>query len=165
MKNSIWFAVSVLVVSLLSVKQTTDIEDDWLMELNAIRSKKQQCGKKIFPSAPSLQIDSALIKAACVHAEDIAKNQFRSHKGSDGSYPQQRVAKFTIGAQKVGEAIAFTSETDTEAVKLLMKSKSHCEILMDTRYTHIGMAPIVGTYDLEVQGYVFVLATFSKELE
>jgi len=160
-----FLAVTTLVISVLFENEKTQIEEKWVVELNSIRSKTQKCGNNKFGPSPPLQIDSLLTEAARIHAEDIAANEIKSHIGTDGRFPQQRVAQFIANAQKVGETIAFTRGTSWEAILYLMNSANHCEILMDPAYTHVGLAPISNENLTDDQGYVLVFATLPETID
>ncbi len=130
----------------------------YLQVINDARSIEQDCGTKgIFSPAPRLQWSEALYGAAYEHSVDMAESDTFAHEGSGTnsdwtgiesgkkSTSQERIENNGYSDwTKVGENIAAGTLRDTakEAVNAWLESDAHCAILMDVRYTDVGMAMV-----------------------
>lgn len=108
--------------------------------INKARATARTCGNKAFKAAGPLKLNNTLSDAARVHAEDMARNNFFSHDGSDGSHPAQRVTRAGYKFRATGENIAAGQTTPDEAVAGWIKSPPHCANLMNPAYTEMGLA-------------------------
>ncbi|KAG7383019.1 hypothetical protein PHYBOEH_010148 [Phytophthora boehmeriae] len=88
---------------------------------------------------PALRMHSKLQAAAQRQADDMARNNFMGHKGSDGSRMSQRTAQagFTGGA--VAENVAAGQKNVNAVVESWMKSLGHRRNIMGD-YTVFGAA-------------------------
>lgn len=128
--------------------------------VNSIRQKGAVCA----PPAPPLAYSSALERAAQAHAKDMALNNKLSHTGSGtvtdpaksavgvGSSHVERILYFgypnKVG-NLLGENITYVKFKSTgsqdyftnfkKAIQNLVKDRTHCEIIMNPRFTDIGM--------------------------
>ncbi|MGQ4645991.1 CAP domain-containing protein [Lyngbya aestuarii] len=87
---------------------------------------------------PPLQLNSHLGQAAQSHAEDMAKNGFFSHTGSNGSSTQGRVEAAGYAWQKIAENIAAGQTTPQETVEAWMDSPVHKSHILDPELKEIG---------------------------
>lgn len=88
---------------------------------------------------PALQSDDRLIKASVVHNQDMARNAFFDHTGSDGSTPAQRAQRAgLLASAKVGEVIAARNQ-DPQAVVNAWMTQGWRQTLLDPDYTHVGV--------------------------
>src|SRR5690606_15395607 len=71
--------------------------------VNQARSRRQRCGRMTFAPAPPLRLDSALSRAALVHARDMAARGTLTHTGQDGSAPSDRITAAGYAWSLVGE--------------------------------------------------------------
>lgn len=87
-----------------------------------------------------VQRDDTLASAAQRHSDDMARNDFMSHTGSDGSKFGQRAraAGYTFFAS--GEILAAGHATPAAAVEGWMKSSGHRDIMLDCANTDTGAA-------------------------
>jgi uncharacterized protein YkwD len=113
-----------------------------ILELvNAARSAGRRCGGKYFAPAASLALDPALTKAALEHSRDMAQYDAFDHRGHDGSTPGVRVERAGFGTHRiVGENIAAGAMTPVQVTEGWLASPAHCENIMDSRFTLIGIA-------------------------
>jgi uncharacterized protein YkwD len=86
-----------------------------------------------------LLIDLRLQRAARVHSEDMAINDFFSHTGSDGSTFAERIGDQGYPLQAGGETIAAGYTTPEAVVQGWMNSEPHRAILLGEEYEHIGV--------------------------
>jgi len=152
---------------------TTDNNQQALNYINEIRAKGATCA----PAAPPLKWNSALAQAANAHVTDMAINGFVKHSGSGTSYDLAGTKKgvqssfidriqyfgfpFVTG-NLVGENISRVSIKNSKtnavmpnfknAVKNWLQDPPHCEILMNNRFTDVGVA-----YYKKGNSYYFVM--------
>ncbi len=100
--------------------------------LNLINRERKSHAKS------SLCFNRKLNKAALAHSNDMRKNAFFSHKGSDGSKYWSRVLRTNYSYKKVAENIAC-APTIEEAHKDLMNSKNHRMKILRSSYEQIGI--------------------------
>jgi uncharacterized protein YkwD len=109
--------------------------------VNAARAAGRRCGGKYFAPAGPLALDPALTRAALDHSHDMAEHDAFDHRGHDGSTPNVRVERAGFGAHRiVGENIAAGAMTPAQVTEGWLASPAHCENIMDSRFTLIGIA-------------------------
>jgi uncharacterized protein YkwD len=108
--------------------------------INQARAVARRCGEKPFKAAPPVRWNATLALASRAHAEDMARNNFFSHDGRDGSKPAQRVARAGYKYRMTGENIAGGQMRPEEAVAGWIKSPPHCANLMNAASTEMGVA-------------------------
>ena len=109
--------------------------------VNAARAAGRRCGGKYFASSGPLALDPTLTKAALAHSRDMAEHDAFDHRGHDGSTPSVRVERAGFGAHRiVGENIAAGAMTPRQVTEGWLASPAHCENIMDSRFTLIGIA-------------------------
>jgi len=112
-----------------------------LDRINAARAAGRRCGAKYFAPAAPLALDPTLTQAALEHSRDMAEHDAFDHRGHDGSTPSVRVTRAGFGAHRiVGENIAAGAMTPAEVTDGWLASPAHCENIMDSRFTLIGIA-------------------------
>lgn len=108
--------------------------------LNRIRAEGGRCGGIEFPPAEPLARSRALDEAARAHAEDMARNSFLAHTGSDGSNPGDRAARAGYDWEVVAENVASGQTSADDIAATWLKSAGHCENLRDAKYSDTGIA-------------------------
>lgn len=90
---------------------------------------------------PKLAGDPRLAAAAQAHADDMARNNFFSHTGSDGSRPSERVTRAGYAWSAVAENLALNSTDCAAAVTQWVNSPPHkTNMLGSYSQAGIGMA-------------------------
>ena len=95
---------------------------------------------------PPVMWDNDVAKIARMHSENMAKNNFFSHKGLDGFMVNNRADLLGVSKWRaIGENIAYNRGYDQPAeftVECWMKSQSHRDNLLDSRWKEsaIGVA-------------------------
>lgn len=125
-----------------------------MLELvNEARAAGRRCGGRYFAPAAPLTLNEHLTAAAFAHSREMAQYMEFEHRGHDGSTPAVRVQRAGYGNYSmVGENIAAGAMTAAEVLQGWLASPPHCENLMDSRFTQIGIAyaassdPAVGMY-------------------
>lgn len=109
-------------------------------ETNAARATPTDCGQYgTIPAAQALVLDPELSKAAQVHAEDMAANDFMAHEGSDGSDFVVRIERTNFQGQPLGENVAAGQQSAAEVVAAWVDSDGHCRNIMNGEATKIGV--------------------------
>jgi uncharacterized protein YkwD len=108
--------------------------------------------------AEPLQWDPRLAAVARAHSEEMARNDYFSHQGLDGSQPDQRVSEARIPWLATGENIARAS-TVAQAEAMFMDEpkfqQNHRGNILNTRFTHIGVGVAHGA-----DGSIYVTQEF-----
>lgn len=96
---------------------------------------------------PPLVWDNDVARIARLHSENMAKNNFFSHKGLDGLMVNNRADLFGINKWRaIGENIAYNRGYDNPAeftVECWMKSDSHRANLLDNRWKESAIGAAV----------------------
>ncbi|NEP31310.1 MULTISPECIES: CAP domain-containing protein [unclassified Moorena] len=87
---------------------------------------------------PPLQLSAELTQAAQLHAEDMVRNGFFSHTGSDGSKISDRAKAAGYLYSYVGENIAAGYPTPAQTIRQWMKSSGHRRNILKPQYQEIG---------------------------
>jgi uncharacterized protein YkwD len=106
-------------------------------ELNAYRKAN---GK------PALTLNKKLSKAAERHAQDMAKKDFRSHTGSDGSSVGQRVRKAGYKWCHVSENITWGRGSLRDAIAAWDASAGHKTNMLRRKPREYGVAGVDGIW-------------------
>ena len=104
--------------------------------------------------------DARLAAAARAHSEDMARNGYFSHQGSDGSMPSTRVSRAGVQWRGTAENIAKTSDV-FEAESLFMNEPkfqhNHRGNILNPSYTHVGIGIVTGP-----DGYLYITQDFAE---
>ena len=114
--------------------------DSVFEHLNGIRAKGSRCAGTNFPPSPPLARSAALDRAASIHAEDMARNSFLAHTGSDGSNPGDRVTRAGYEWRVVAENVAAGQTSADDVAATWLDSAGHCANLLDAKYAETGIA-------------------------
>lgn len=109
--------------------------------VNHARATPRYCGNQSFNSARPLHWSDALAEASRLHSEDMARYNYFSHSGRDGSGLAQRVDRTSYRYRTSGENIAAGGHLSAEdAVARWIKSPGHCANLMSPAFSDMGAA-------------------------
>ncbi len=108
--------------------------------VNQARATPRNCGDRAFTAARPVRWNDTLAEASRLHAEDMARHNYLSHSGRDGSDPAQRVERAGYRYRAIGENIAGGQMKPEDAVAGWIKSPPHCANLMDPAFTEMGVA-------------------------
>ena len=112
--------------------------------VNEARARPRKCGSANFVAVPALTMSAMLSRAALIHAQDMAAQNFFEHEGSDGSTPAVRVTRTGYEWRSVGENIAAGPTTAQSVVDGWLRSPGHCANLMSEKFTEMGIAFATG---------------------
>jgi uncharacterized protein YkwD len=137
-------------LSILSTNQ-----QELLDAINKERAKSRSCGNRgTFSSVPPLTWSPELYAAALEHVTDLAYSNTFSHDGSGTEYDitgngqpskfyERIVANGYSNYFSVGENIAGGQRSVEEVMKAWMASPGHCENIMKSTYTEVGVAIVI----------------------
>jgi uncharacterized protein YkwD len=108
--------------------------------VNQARATPRYCGKQAFNAARPVRWNDSLADASRLHSADMARHNYFSHRGRDGSDPAQRVERAGYRYRSTGENIAAGQLEPEDAVAGWIKSPAHCANVMDPAFTEMGAA-------------------------
>jgi uncharacterized protein YkwD len=108
--------------------------------VNQARATPRYCGNRAFTAARPVRWNDSLAEASRLHSEDMARYNYFSHSGRDGSDPAQRVERAGYRYRSTGENIAGGQMKPEDAVAGWIKSPDHCANLMNPAFTEMGAA-------------------------
>lgn len=106
---------------------------------------------------PAMQTDPALMKAAQLRAQDMAKTQSFSHTVATTTPNVDNWSFFKKAGypfQHAGENLAVDFTTATDTMKAWQNSPTHKKNLVDPNYSDIGVAVVPGVYQGRQTYYV-----------
>lgn len=113
--------------------------------INQARATPRYCGATAFNAARPVRWNDLLAEASWRHADDMARYNYFSHSGRDGSNPWDRIERAGYKWRSSGENIAAGQRNAEEAVAGWIKSPGHCANLMDPGFTEMGAAVAVNS--------------------
>ena len=111
--------------------------------VNQARASPRYCGNRAFNAARPVRWSASLAEASQRHSEDMARYNYFSHSGRDGSDPAQRVERAGYRYRSTGENIAAGQLNAEDAVAGWIKSPGHCANLMNPVFTDMGAGFVV----------------------
>ena len=125
----------------ISVEMSGQAAGQRVLELvNQARATPRHCGNRAFAAARPVRWNESLAAASRLHAEDMARHNYFSHSGRDGSNPGQRVERAGYRYRSTGENIAAGQAKPEDAVASWIRSPPHCANLMNPAFTEMGIA-------------------------
>jgi uncharacterized protein YkwD len=116
-----------------------------LQLVTEVRANGTRCGARSFGPASPLRESATLDAVAYEHAADMARHDYFEHVDLEGHTPADRVRAVGYRERLVGENIAYGPNSAEEVVAGWLHSTGHCENIMDTRFTEMGLAQASGT--------------------
>ncbi len=108
--------------------------------VNQTRATRRNCGNTAFNAVRPVSWNAALFEASRLHSEDMARYNYFSHSGRDGSDPAQRVERAGYRYRATGENIAGGQMKPEDAMAGWIKNPPHCANLMNPAFTEMGVA-------------------------
>jgi uncharacterized protein YkwD len=113
--------------------------------VNEARSTGRTCGSQgTFGAANPLGWNDKLGRAAQLHAEDMASNDFMSHTGSDGSDLAARISAEGYRWFAIGENVAAGQSSPADVMSSWLSSPPHCANIMNRAFQHMGIGRAQG---------------------
>lgn len=141
-------AILTLAALLLAAPTAQAQEADALAIINAHRQKK---------GCDPLTIQPQLQAAAELHASNMAKQNFFSHTGKDGSKFSRRIKGQGYDGRKIAENIAAGQATGGDVVAAWMSSSGHKRNILDCRFSETGLAMVHQADDKPIKGNSYAL--------
>jgi uncharacterized protein YkwD len=130
----------------------TGLNQKRLLELvNNYRQNGCNCGSEYFPPAEPVVWNNLLESAAQAHSEDMNKNNFFDHTGSDGNNAGYRISQAGYAWATYGENIAKGYNSADDVMLGWIKSEGHCKNIMNPNFKEMGVA-LSGSYWTQVFG-------------
>ncbi|MFI8895585.1 CAP domain-containing protein [Streptomyces paradoxus] len=86
-----------------------------------------------------VRLRASLNRAAQTHSADMARRQYLTHTGADGSGPAARMRAAGYHPSHSAENIAAGPATPEAAVRTWIDSRQHRAIILTCRYVHAGV--------------------------
>ena len=86
-----------------------------------------------------LRLHSQLIAAAQAHSDDMARHNFMSHTGSDGSSPFDRMKRYGYNFRWAGENVASGYSSPQDVMRGWMNSSGHRANILNPNFRDIGI--------------------------
>jgi uncharacterized protein YkwD len=129
-----------------AVAQSADAAGRRILDLiNQARATPRYCGNKQLGAARPVRWNETLAEASRRHSEEMARYNYFSHNGRNGSEPWDRVEQAGYRYRSMGENIAAGQRNPEEAVAGWIKSPDHCANLMNPVFTEMGAAVAVNS--------------------
>ncbi|NET34908.1 MAG: CAP domain-containing protein [Cyanothece sp. SIO1E1] len=87
---------------------------------------------------PPLRLSAQLNQVARLHAQDMVKNNFFSHVGSDGSRVSDRAKAIGYAFSYIGENLAAGNPSPAQTLRQWMNSPGHRANILNPDYREIG---------------------------
>ena len=107
--------------------------------LQLVNLERSEAG--LAPLVPSENLNALAVDYACAMIEDDFFGHVDPH---DGSGPGERAARGRYAFFAVGENLAAGQETAADVMDVWMRSLSHREVILDSRWSQIGIAVRAG---------------------
>ncbi len=148
MKKTVFFMLYLVFAGILSCEDNKNYLDapqnpdsEKLLELvNEVRAEGCDCGGEYQAPASPVAWNDKLEQAAQNHSNDMDKNNFMNHDGSDGSSPGDRIVAVGYSWSTYGENIANGYTSETAVIQGWLDSPGHCKNIMNAKFTEMGIA-------------------------
>jgi uncharacterized protein YkwD len=129
-----------------STAHAGEMETAALSLINSARAKAG-CG--------ALTINPKLQAAASGHAKAMARQNFFSHTGKNGSKLKGRIDREGYGWSAIAENIAAGQPSAKEVVSTWLASAGHKKNMLNCTYTETGLAVVYQADDAALKGYEY----------
>merc|ERR1712087_743625 len=109
--------------------------------LNDLRKEGFRCpgGERFAANNVEMVFDCDMWRAARLHSEDMAENNYFSHTSQDGRSYSDRLDAQGVASSASAENIAAGSSTAEGALNQWKTSDGHCRNMMNSRYTRVAI--------------------------
>ncbi len=116
------------------------LRESVLRQLNAARAAAHRCGEVLMPPTSRLVWDDQLFAAAAMHSADMARRNYFDHATPEGQRVGARAAAQGYNWRAIGENLAGGDRTVESVMRGWMDSPTHCQNIMNSQYTDVGVA-------------------------
>jgi uncharacterized protein YkwD len=106
--------------------------------LDLVNRKRGQAGLS------PLRLHSQLNAAAQAHSNDMARHNFLSHTGADGSSPFDRIRRYGYNYRRAGENIASGYSSAQDVMQGWLNSSGHRANILNPKFRDIGIGVASG---------------------
>jgi len=124
-------------------------QDKLLSLINTERTAGRFCGSTFYSATSSLSWATKVETAARIHSDDMYRNNFFSHTGSDASSTGDRLTRVGYTWRTWGENIAWGYTSEESVVTGWLNSEGHCQNIMNPAFSEMGLSR-VGKYWTQV---------------
>jgi uncharacterized protein YkwD len=94
---------------------------------------------------PAFKLSTGLTKAAGDHLADLIKNNYTGHKGTDGSWPPNRVDRYGFWSLEVKENISYYAQSVRDIILNMLiddgnPKRDHRKNLLSTNLRSAGLS-------------------------
>jgi uncharacterized protein YkwD len=133
----------------IKTELTESDKNELLALVNKYRATGCQCGSEYQASTSPVVWNEVLEQAANGHSNDMNKNNFLQHVGSNGSTLGSRLVAVSYLYVVAAENIAKGYNTPAAVMQGWINSEGHCKNIMNTQVSEIGVSK-VGSYWTQV---------------
>lgn len=135
-KRPIAFLICLMLTTLCSAQ----LDQLILEKVNEVRENGCRCGRTKMPPVKPVSWNDQLEYSALLHARDMKRHNYFGHHSKSGKDVGTRVESIGYKWLVVGENLGEGQVSFDEVLRDWIKSKTHCEMLMDSRVTEMGVA-------------------------
>jgi uncharacterized protein YkwD len=118
--------------------------------INSVRTSGCKCGRKYYPPIDEIQWNDTLYLSSLHYAKYMHENNFFSHVGPNQKNIGDRVQDFNYDWQFIGENLGQGQSDIAQLVVDWKNSFTHCKLMMDNRFTEMGLAEYKGYWVLHL---------------
>ncbi|MDQ7086231.1 MAG: CAP domain-containing protein [Sulfurovum sp.] len=113
--------------------------------VNEARTGGYFCGSTFYPAVSPIVWSPTVESATRIHSDDMYRNDFFEHTGSDGSSAGDRLSRVGYNWQTYGENIALGYTSEASVIAGWLGSAGHCSNIMSPTFQEMGLSR-VGSY-------------------
>jgi uncharacterized protein YkwD len=118
--------------------------------VNKVRKEGCKCGNRYYQPVDEVSWNDTLYTSASAYALLMDQKKFFAHVGPDGKDIGERVEKYGYNWKFIGENLGRGQSDIYELITDWKKSFTHCKLLMDPRFTEMGLASYGGYWVLHL---------------
>lgn len=134
---------------LFAFQTSGDIREEFLREVNSIRTRGCTCGGDYFGPVGPVTWNETLEKTGFLHSKDMQNHRYFSHISKRGKSPADRLKtqgyKYRSFAENLFAAHGYTPSVQ-EVVNAWKNSPGHCKNLMNNTVSEMGVGIYKGYY-------------------
>jgi uncharacterized protein YkwD len=137
------------------VEGEVELDEELLLSLvNEARSSGRFCGSRYYAPTSLVSWSNTIEQATRLHSDDMYRNNFFSHTGSDGSSAGDRLSRVGYDWATYGENIAWGYRSEASVIAGWLSSDGHCANIMNGGVREMGLTR-VGDYWTQLFGAEF----------
>ena len=138
--------IALLLLSPASTAHAGEMENAALSLINSARAKA---------GCAALAINPKLQSAASGHAKAMARQNFFSHTGKNGSTAKSRINAAGYGWSAIAENIAAGQTSAKDVVSTWLASAGHKKNMLNCTYTETGLSVVYQADDAPISGHQY----------